>query len=74
MTHIRRTKLPAGTILTVIGQKVVFEDKGWYPVVPPAGDFRYLPKQAVRYEKAANAAFTVRDTTPECARDQSGEW
>jgi hypothetical protein len=62
--HIRRTKVPAGTGLLVIGQKVKFEERWWYPVMPPAGDFRYLPKQAVRYDKPAATAFTVRDTTP----------
>jgi uncharacterized protein YraI len=64
MTHIRRAKVPAGTILTVIGPKVVFEGKGWYPVLPPAGDYRYVPKHSVRFARAADAAFAVRDTTP----------
>jgi hypothetical protein len=50
--------------LLVIGEKVQFEGKTWYPVVPPAGDFRYLPKQAVKYDRPAATAFAVRDTTP----------
>ena len=62
--NTRRVKVPAGTGLLVIGTKVEFEGKTWYPVMPPAGDFRYLPKQAVRYDKPANTTFTVRDTTP----------
>jgi len=62
--HIQRTKLPAGSALTVIGDKVSFDGKTWYPVLPPAGDFRYLPKSAVRAERPVNASFTVRDGTP----------
>ncbi len=62
--NIQSVKVPAGTILTVIGPGVKFEGKTWYPVLPPVGDVRYLPKQAVRFEKPANDAFAVRDTTP----------
>jgi hypothetical protein len=62
--NVARAKVPGGTILTVIGPKVQFEGKSWYPVVPPAGDFRYLPKQAVRSEKIVNTSFVVRDTSP----------
>lgn len=62
---IQKAKIPGGTILTVIGKGVEFEGKTWYPVVPPAGDFRYLPKQAVTFEKSANTAFTMRDKVPE---------
>jgi hypothetical protein len=62
--HVRRTKLPVGTGLLVIGEKVKFEERWWYPVAPPAGDFRYLPKQAVKYDRPATTAFTVRETTP----------
>jgi hypothetical protein len=75
LTQIRRAKVPSGTILTVIGPKVTFEGKLWHPVVPPPGDFRYLPKQAVRFEKAANTSFVVRDgspTDPPAARPPSG--
>ncbi len=61
---VQRTKVPGGTILTVIGKGVKFEGKTWYPVVPPAGDFRYLPKTAVKFEKPASTSFTVRDSVP----------
>jgi hypothetical protein len=67
LTHIRRAKVPSGTILTVIGSKATFEGKLWHPVVPPPGDFRYLPKQAVRFDKAANTSFVVRDGSPMAA-------
>lgn len=62
LTHVRRTPVPAGTILTVVGPKVQFEGKSWYPVLPPAGDFRYVPKSSIRLEKAVTTAFTVRDS------------
>jgi len=62
---IQKAKIPGGTILTVIGKGVDFDGKTWYPVVPPAGDFRYLPKQAVTFQKSASTAFVVRDTVPE---------
>jgi hypothetical protein len=63
-SSIQKAKVPAGTILTVIGPGVTFAEGTWYPVVPPAGDYRYVPKQAVKYEKSATATFAVRDTTP----------
>ncbi|WP_439632261.1 hypothetical protein [Gemmata sp.] len=62
---VQKARVPGGTILTVIGKGIEFEGKTWYPVVPPPGDFRYLPKQAVSYDKPAAAAFTVRDSVPE---------
>jgi hypothetical protein len=62
--HIQRAKVPGGTILTVIGKGVEFEGKTWYPVVPPVGDFRYVPKQAVKFEKPANTAVTVKENAP----------
>ncbi|MBA4186503.1 MAG: hypothetical protein C0467_00650 [Planctomycetaceae bacterium] len=62
---IQKAKIPGGTILTVIGKGVEFEGKTWYPVVPPVGDFRFLPKQSVTFEKSANSAFVVRDSVPE---------
>jgi hypothetical protein len=61
LLEVRRTKLPAGTPLTVIGAKVTLSDgKSFYPVAPPPGDFRYVPKTAVQSEKPANTAFVVR--------------
>ncbi|HEV3435716.1 MAG TPA: hypothetical protein VG122_00055, partial [Gemmata sp.] len=64
LTYIRQTKIPAGTILTVVGQKVLYEGKSWYPVIPPSGDFRYIPKQLVRMDKIANVSgYTVRESS-----------
>lgn len=61
---IRRVKIPNGTGLLLVGPKVTFAGKTWYPVVPPAGDVRYLPKTAIQFEKPANNNFAVRITEP----------
>jgi hypothetical protein len=60
LQQIRRAKVPAGTILTVIGGTVQHDGKKWYPVAPPHGDVRYVPKNALQPEKALATAFTVR--------------
>jgi Bacterial SH3 domain len=57
---VRRVKLKNGDGLLLLGPKVKFADKTWYPVAPPAGDVRYLPKTAVQFEKASINNFTVR--------------
>ncbi|MCI0703659.1 MAG: hypothetical protein L0241_21485, partial [Planctomycetia bacterium] len=64
---IRREKVPQGTGVLIIGPKVEFGGKKWYPIEPPAGDVRYLPKTAVQFDKPANNAFTVR------VNDKTGE-
>jgi hypothetical protein len=58
--EIRKAKIPDGTILTVIGTKVQHDGKWWYPVAPPPGDVRYLPKSAVQPERPVNTSFVVR--------------
>lgn len=80
--EVGRAKVPAGTALRVIGPKVEFQGRSWYPVEPPAGDFRYLPRHTVKFDKAINMNFTVRDgvspvspaggTTPAAAPSGSG--
>ncbi len=57
---IRRVKVPQGAQFCVIGPKVTFAGKTWYPITPPHGDVRYVPKTAVQFEKPANNNFTVR--------------
>ena len=64
LTEIRMAKMPAGTTLLVIGQRVTFDNKQWYPVEPPHGDFRYVPKSAVQASGPANTTFVVRESTP----------
>ncbi len=66
MSYYRKTQVPAGTILTVIGPKAVAAEengtkKSWYPVVPPAGDFRYISKDSVKLDRPANTSFTIRE-------------
>jgi hypothetical protein len=63
MMNFRRTKVPAGTILTIIGPKASLEGKSWYPVLPPSGDFRYIAKQMVKYDKPVNTSYTIRSST-----------
>jgi hypothetical protein len=62
MVDWRRTKIPAGSILTVIGPKVSAGGKWWFPVAPPSGDFRFIPKQLVRSDKQVNTSFTIRSS------------
>ena len=64
LTTVRLAKVPKGTILTVVGQKVTVDGKSWFPVLPPAGDYRYIPKQMVKPDRTLNTSFTIRDNTP----------
>jgi len=64
LTEIRKTKVPAGTTLKIIGPKATFDNKQWYPVEPVYGDFRYIPKSAIRAGEPARTAFIVGDATP----------
>lgn len=62
--EIRRVTVPAGTILTVVGEKASFDGRSWYPVMTVPGDYRYLPKTSVHAAGPANTSFVVRDTAP----------
>ncbi|HEX4607559.1 MAG TPA: SH3 domain-containing protein [Urbifossiella sp.] len=64
LAEVRRITVPAGTILTVVGEKAAFDGKSWYPVMTIAGDYRYLPKSAVSPAGPANTSFVVRDAAP----------
>jgi hypothetical protein len=57
---VRKVKVPEGTILTVIGADVKYNGKTWLPVAPPPGDFRYVPKSALQFDRPANTSFTVK--------------
>jgi hypothetical protein len=61
---IRRVKIPNGTALLLLGPKATFAGKTWYPVSPPAGDVRYLPKTAIKYDRPVNNTVAVRVTEP----------
>jgi hypothetical protein len=64
LAEVRRVTVPAGTILTVIGEKAVFDGKSWYPVMTVSGDYRYVPKASLHAAGPANTSFVVRDTPP----------
>lgn len=58
---VRREKVPPGTAVLVIGPPAKFDRRTWVPVEPPAGDVRYVPRTAIRFDRPANAgAFSVR--------------
>jgi len=42
------TRLPKGTLVEVTGKPVRVEGTSWFPVTPPEGDLRWLPKSAVK--------------------------
>lgn len=61
---IRRVKIPNGTGLLLLGPKVTVGGKTWYPIAPPAGDVRYLPKTAIKFDKPVANNFAVRVNEP----------
>ncbi len=64
LVEVRRVTVPAGTILTVVGEKATFDGKSWYPVMTVPGDYRYLPRTSVHPAGPANTSFVVRDAAP----------
>lgn len=44
---VTQVKLPRGTIVEVVGAKVREENTTWYPIAPPEGEYRWLPKEAL---------------------------
>jgi hypothetical protein len=42
------TRLPKGTIVEVAGPAVRIDNASWYPITPPEGDLRWVPKAAIR--------------------------
>lgn len=45
------TQLPKGTIVEVMDKPIRIDGSIWYPVVPPEGDLRWIPKNAVRKQE-----------------------
>ena len=49
--NVQRTKLPSGTLVRIVGPKVKIDgddsQTGWYPILPPRDDFRYVLKSAL---------------------------
>jgi hypothetical protein len=64
-------RLPKGSIVETTGPAVRIDNASWYPIVPPEGDLRWIPKTAVRsasltalappppYERPEKSPFTV---------------
>ncbi len=66
--NVQRTKLPAGTIVTVTGPKVMIDGKdtneGWYPITPPRDDFRYVPLASLELSsRGEKLTYTMKGST-----------
>jgi hypothetical protein len=62
--NIRRTKIPDGTIVKIIGQPVSHNGISWVPIEPLSGDLRYIKRDTVEVIRgSATPTFTVK--TPE---------
>lgn len=44
---VTQVKLPRGTLVEVLGSKMREENTTWYPIAPPEGEYRWLPKEAL---------------------------
>jgi len=44
---VAQVKVPRGTWVEVIGGKIRDDNSIWYPITPPEGEFRWLPKEAL---------------------------
>jgi len=64
------TRLPKGTIIEISGPAVRIDNASWYPITPPEGDLRWVPRSAIRstslsalapppYVRPETPAFTV---------------
>jgi len=47
----RRTKVPEGTIVTIIGDPVFVDNAHWVPILPPAGELRFIPRAALSFQQ-----------------------
>ncbi len=64
-------RLPKGTIVETTGPAVRIDNASWFPISPPEGDLRWIPKTALRaasltalappppYERPEKSPFTV---------------
>jgi hypothetical protein len=66
--NVQRTKLPEGSIVRIVGPKVRVQtdesETTWYPITPPRGDFRFLPRAAVEIVGGERNGFVVQGTKP----------
>lgn len=45
------TRIAKGTIVEVVGKPIRIDGASWYPITPPEGDLRWVPKSAVRMQE-----------------------
>jgi hypothetical protein len=61
-------RLPRGTIVEIVGPAVRVDNSSWYPITPPEGDLRWLPKSALRAASmsalAPPAPYVKPETSP----------
>jgi hypothetical protein len=48
LTNKVTAQLPKGTIVEVTGPAVRIDNQMWFPVTPPEGDLRWVPKSAIK--------------------------
>lgn len=62
----RKATIPDGSIVRILGAGVKSEDDQsiWYPIQPPADDFRYLPRTSIQLAGPAKEGFIVKSPTP----------
>jgi len=68
--NVQRTKLPAGTLVRIIGPKVSVNaedgESGWYPIVPPRDDFRYVARKDIETTGTVEkGGYTVKQAKAE---------
>ena len=44
---VTQIKLPRGSIVEILGGKTREENTFWYPITPPEGEYRWVPKEAI---------------------------
>ena len=54
--------LPKGTIVEVTGPAVRIDNASWFPIMPPEGDLRWIPKSALRAASLSALAPASRHT------------
>lgn len=69
--NVRRTKIPDGTVVKVVGPKVRATAEGdggessWYPIIPPRDDFRYVRRADVEMIGGSEKpGFVVKSAKP----------
>jgi hypothetical protein len=59
VTNVRQLRLPYGSIVDIVGPKYSSNDTYWYPITPPAGEYRYIAKHAIGNLQPVNAPTAV---------------